>query len=144
MDEKIMRAILNNDGEKLTQLLAEDSSNINTEFNEGYTFLTMAIFADNTEVVKILLEHKADPNKVSRYDAKKPMSIAACADDPEIMQLLIDAGGIINYGDKRLNILDFAVGCGNGPVIRVLVENGAVFSPIIAKHMKRETVSFPE
>ena len=60
----------------------------------GDSLLYIAVDDNKTEVVKLLLEAGADPNKVGSADPDNtPLSIARRNEDnPELVELLIEAG----------------------------------------------------
>lgn len=66
--------------------------NINTVTHDGYTLLTSAVMAKDSEEVKKLLQQGADP-KILMEDDRTALHYAVSYSAPiEIIQMLIDAG----------------------------------------------------
>ncbi|KAH8120877.1 ankyrin repeat-containing domain protein [Trichoderma asperelloides] len=83
-------------------------------------------------IVKVLLEAKADPNAVGDNDGWRP--IHAAYDNPEILELLLEAGASKYFGAKtccyidRETELSVALLSGKSEIVLLLLENGALLS----------------
>ena len=66
-------AIYWNDKKRVEQLLAEGTDvNALSKDKAGFTYLMYSVFLDNRfDIAKLLLQHKADPNLVSKVFSKK-------------------------------------------------------------------------
>ena len=65
-------AIYRNDKKRVEQLLAEGAGvNALSKDKTGFTYLMYSVFLDNRfDIAKLLLQHKADPNLVSKVTFK--------------------------------------------------------------------------
>ena len=78
--------------------LLRANANVNAETNDGTTALHLASFRGNADVVRLLLNEEADPNKLARESTVSPLEIACgsthsksnCA---QTKKLLKQAGG---------------------------------------------------
>jgi uncharacterized protein len=77
--------------DRLRELLAADPAAIEERTPEGFTTLGLAAFLGGPEVVRILLEHGADPN-LRQQGGFVPLHEAAHSDDVEMAELLLDHG----------------------------------------------------
>lgn len=79
------------------RLLVEHGAEVNARSNDGRTSLLIAATqAGTAPIVKLLLEHGANPNPPGRGTGdSSPLRDAATAGDPEVMQLLIEHGANI-------------------------------------------------
>ncbi|CAD6267166.1 unnamed protein product [Miscanthus lutarioriparius] len=77
------------------------------------------------QVVKILLDHGADPNKVVHYD-HSPLTMACCARSLKCVKLLTQAGADVNSkSPHELPVLMIAVNKGLTDTVKFLLEVGA-------------------
>jgi len=131
---------------KIIDLLLDTGLDINLSFNSSGTALQVAAIMNNTEVVKHLLEKKADPNitRPGEYKQRQrsPMHAAVAAQNPALLMLLFDSRavvttppGLIHYATKigNLDILEIILNAdvdidevyGNsGTAAYVAAENG--------------------
>ena len=73
----------NNDGLVICQPLLENGANANHEFerreNAGFSLLRFSVMAGPAELVRLLLEHGADPNQRQDVTRRRGrLSAAAC------------------------------------------------------------------
>jgi len=89
------------------------------------TSLHLAAAKDRDQVVKILLEHGADPNKVVNH-VYSPLMMACCGHSLKCMQLLVQAGAGVNFiSPSGPSILMEAVDNGLTDIVKFLLEAGA-------------------
>lgn len=71
----------------MVRLLVRRGANVDHPSNKGETALQHAVLHDHAEIVKLLIEGKADPNKA---DAKgyTPLALARRKGNPDILKLL--------------------------------------------------------
>jgi len=90
----------------------------------GNTALCSAAFGGNLEIVRILLESKADPNLCSDGERTPPLWSAVSG---EIAKILIDYGANVNFQDSngKTDLMITASGWGRLEKFKVLLEAGA-------------------
>ena len=121
MNWKLIKRLLNDkDIENKTYDYIKKNINVLTKF--GYTLLSAASFNNETEVVKLLLEHGADPTII----LSNALTALHQAANSYIVHLLIDYEGDINakdtYGNTPLMIASYK---GNVDVVNAMIESGA-------------------
>lgn len=87
-----------------------------------HTPLTAAARNGHTEVVKLLCEAGADPDRANRSGAT-PLALAACYGYLDVARLLCDAGADLDKGD--VSPLFVAAKNGNAGVVRLFCQSGA-------------------
>lgn len=103
---------------------------------KGDTPLVCAINSKNEEIVDILLQSGADPNKCTNY-GETPLIAAVKVGSQEIITRLIEEGANINKTNAlEESALKIATTLGNQECITLLTENGASFS---TKHQTKST-----
>ncbi|MBV9874125.1 MAG: ankyrin repeat domain-containing protein [Verrucomicrobia bacterium] len=100
---------------------------INTPNTAGYTGLMAAAERGRLDIVKLLLDHKADPNVAGR-DASTALMLAAGNNQPEIVKLLLDRGADPNRQDHN----------GWTAVLKAAYQGNAKCIEILASHTKLE------
>ncbi|XP_037423387.1 putative ankyrin repeat protein RF_0381 isoform X3 [Triticum dicoccoides] len=87
--------------------------------------LQLAVAKDRVEVVKLLLEHGADPNKLVNH-ILTPLLMAVIRNSLKCMKLLIEAGADLNArGNSGPTPLTQAVDDGSTDFVKLLLEAGA-------------------
>jgi ankyrin repeat protein len=112
---------------RLADLIATDASLANAYSPDGFTPLGFAVFFDQPEVVKALLNAGAKVNTPSRESMKvTPLASAAAAKQTEIARLLIAHGANVNAKAAGGHIpLHEASATGNVELVKLLIEKGA-------------------
>lgn len=100
---------------------------VNTPNTAGYTALMVAAERGRADIVKLLLDHKADPN-VAAQDASTALMLAAENNQPEIVKLLIGRGADPNRQDNN----------GWTAVLKAAYQGNAKCIEILASHSKLE------
>ena len=109
----------------IVQYLIAKGANINARASDTKeTALMNAVTRGHTDVIKALLEAKADVTPRNSFDFNA-FTTAVAAGKQDIAGLLLDAGAKIGDGASGLTPLAFAVSSGNIDMIRFLVERGA-------------------
>ena len=87
--------------------------------------LSIAAANGHTEVVELLLDGGADPNKASPKD-QTPLHVVTAIGYPRIVKLLIDRGAKVNNADENgATPLHVAASLGNWRMYKLLVDRGA-------------------
>jgi len=91
---------------------------------DGMSPLTMAIRDGHTETARLLLASGASVNKLSRGNS--PIFEAVKLRDPDLLTLLLESGGDINYRDHGdATALFYAAYLGYPDIVSFLVDHGA-------------------
>jgi uncharacterized protein len=89
----ILEAAAAGRADRVRELLAADPGSIRERTPEGFTTLGLAAFLGGPDVVKVLLEHGADPDDdPDNPFGVRPVHAAGAAHDHETMRLLLEAG----------------------------------------------------
>ena len=131
-NEKIMKAIIKNDINKLNSILEKENVNIDNTFKvkiNDYiiemTPLNLSSQIGNYEIAKLLIENGADVNMGS-YFGMTPLMSASQGGYLEIAQILYESGADIYAEDESgRNSLMLASQFGNLEMVKFLIENGA-------------------
>ncbi len=86
--------------------------------------LFMAIDRRDTKAVKDLLKSGADPNSRNGLEFT-PLYIAAASWQPDVVQILLDAGAKVNVNTTYGNELTFAAFTGDLPAAQILLAKGS-------------------
>jgi uncharacterized protein len=100
---------------------------VNTPNSAGYTGLMAAAERGRADIVKLLLDHKADPNVAGR-DAGTALMLAAENNQPEIVKLLLGRGADPNRQDNN----------GWTALLKAAYQGHATCIEILAGHTKQE------
>ncbi|KAL7297984.1 hypothetical protein TKK_0008994 [Trichogramma kaykai] len=108
-------------------LLDAGAIHLNTDFDEEFGPLHMAVWYGYYDMVKIIIEAGADVNVVDE-ELSSPLHLAAKVEEYayEITKLLLDAGSNVNVVDHQaITPLHWAVSQGNYDVATLLLNSGA-------------------
>lgn len=110
----------------LVEALLETGANPNAVTTQTHaTALMWAVAAGHREIVRLLLQHHADPH-VSTAKGLTPLIMAASNGDIETAKLLMAAGvGVNEMGTDGIHVLPFAIASGEGEFALFLLEQGA-------------------
>jgi ankyrin repeat protein len=119
----LIDAINNNDVVRVQSLLQEGKSP-NEQF-DSTTPLMVAIEKKNEVIIRILLEHGADPN-IADQAGDTPLMIAVLKEYPDIVNILLTAGANPNHKNEFGSTpIMAAAEAGNIPILELLISKGA-------------------
>jgi uncharacterized protein len=113
---------------RLGRLLAADRSAARGFSDDGFTALHLAVFADQEEAARILIENGADVNACSTGPVARvpPLGTAAFVRSVSLARLLLDAGADVNgQGEGGFTPLHAAAENGDAELVRELLNRGA-------------------
>lgn len=123
-NESLANAAEIGDTDLVRQLLS-DGIDADSPLTDNSTALHSAVMADHPDVVKLLLDAKADPNIQNRYGVT-PIYFAAENGNAEILTALLEAGAdsntVIPTGES---VLMLAAKTGKTEAVEVLLDHGA-------------------
>ena len=97
----VLEAAATGRADRLRALLEADPESINERTPEGFTPLGVAAFLGGPDVVRVLLEHGADPDDdADNQFGVRPVNAAAASHDRETMRLLLEAGADPNMRQR--------------------------------------------
>lgn len=114
--------------ERLRELLAEDSGQAAAFSDDGFTALHLAVFAEQEEAARVLIEQGADVNARSRGSIARvpPLGTAAFVRSVALARLLLDAGADVDgQGEGGFTALHGAAQNGDEELVRLLLDRGA-------------------
>ena len=112
------------------QELLEQGGEVNVRNNAGATPLIYGIV--NAEIVRLMLQYKANPNAVSNHGMTPLLSAVSRGQSYEVARLLIDAGADVNVtreGPWDGGALYRAIQSGDPRTIQLLFDRGAPIAP---------------
>eukprot|EP00906_Rhabdomonas_costata_P018405 RCo026886 len=122
--EDIFTGIEKGDVELVTATLRKQVFDINVINKAGLTPLMWAVLCDNLQMVRLLLENKADP-RVKRIGKDTPV-IFLPIEQPEMLQLLVDFGADLNETYEGHSLKDHPE---TSPTLRDFLLKGELSSP---------------
>ena len=114
--------------EALRGILADDPAQANALSDDGFTALHLAVFAEQEEAARLLIDEGADVDALATGSIAKvrPLGTAAFVRSVTLARLLLDAGADVNgQGKGGFTALDSAKQSGDEELIRLLLERGA-------------------
>jgi ankyrin repeat protein len=123
--------------DRVRELLHHDASLAGERTAQGHTALHLAV--EHPDVVRLLLEHGADPNAREKGDNVTPLHVAAANKVLESVRLLIDAGADVHgHGDLHDgDVIGWATAPDNHAVMDLLLAHGArhhIFSAMATRN----------
>jgi len=100
--------------------------------NGGVTALHVAATDGHLEVIRVLVQAKANVNRRSSDTSDTPLMAAVKAEKPEVVRALIDAGADTTFSTAFMMPLEYAVWRANTAVVRELLKDGR--TPVNARH----------
>ena len=121
------------DGVRVALLLLERGADVNTRSNDHQTPLHLASYFGSVEIVRLILDHGADPEANAEGDmGDKPLHKVSYGkyrseeDGVRVAQLLLERGADVNTRrNNHQTPLHVASYYGNVEIVRLLLDNGA-------------------
>lgn len=113
------------DAARVRTILTRDRDAVRERSSDGWTALHLAAFMGHAEIVRMLLDHGADLEAVSRNGiANRPLHAALAGKGaPEVIELLLARGADVNArAEDEVTPLHLAAARGNMPFTRRLLE----------------------
>jgi ankyrin repeat protein len=121
--------------ERLANILDADVSQAAAFSDDGFTALHLAVFAEQADAARVLIERGADVNVQSTGPIARvpPLGTAAFVGSTPLARLLLDAGADVDgQGEGGFTALHAAAQSGNEELVRLLLERGADGSVVAA------------
>src|ERR1051325_12099391 len=110
------------------QVILASGFNPNTRDNMGATALHDAVWSGQVELVRLLLDHRADPNIPHVEGLSTPLHYAAIKGNAAIAAMLLDHGADLRAADRSgSTALHIAAARGDVDVVRLLIARKAPF-----------------
>ncbi|MEI0612043.1 ankyrin repeat domain-containing protein [Brachyspira pilosicoli] len=113
---------------EMFKILVENGFDLESRINDDssdYTPLMIAVYKEDYDMVKYLLDKGANPNTANNEN-KTALMIANDEGNNNIVKLLIQQGANINTQDEYgITVLMYAAVSGNYEMVKFLLENGA-------------------
>jgi len=122
---RMMEALRNGELRAFTKIVREHPEAVNRSGTGGFTPLMYAVLYGDSNSVRLLLEHGADPNL---RNASKASALMYAVDDPDKTRLLLDRGADANArsDEGQTSLLIAVLGHANASaVVRLLLDHGA-------------------
>jgi uncharacterized protein len=113
---------------RLTEILANDPTQVNAESQDGFRPLHLAVFGRQEDAVRLLIEAGAEVDAMSSGEIARvrPLGTAAFVSSAALARVLLEAGADPNAaGDGGFTPLHTAARNGDEELVRVLLEHGA-------------------
>jgi uncharacterized protein len=114
--------------ERLGSILNEHPSQATEFSDDGFTALHLAVYAEQEEAARLLINHGADVNANSTGAIARvpPLGTAAFVRSVPLARLLLDAGADVNgRGEGGFTALHSAAQNGDEELVRLLLDRGA-------------------
>lgn len=116
-----LRQAISHDNMEMLLLLLDKGASVRED-----GVLTTAVEKNDIELVKLIMDHGADPDNRS-WSGKTPLQIASQTGQIDVMQLLLDKGASVNkrgVGGAKTPLM-FATEAGQVEAVRLLIDNKA-------------------
>ena len=122
---RIRRAIYYGTTQRVRELIqsAEGDFDINDEWNGGFTLLSIAADNGRADIVKVLLQNGADPNRVAEIDiGRSSLKVAAIGGHMDVVEVLLESGANVRQLDlNQRSSIWYAIDNQNYDIARRLI-----------------------
>ena len=113
---------------ELIEFLLQNGAELTECDSDGVSALDMAIKFKRKDVIKFCIDQGFDLNSTKRKSGIKPLMLACCFSDLEMIQMLLDHGAELNAFDNTgMSAKDYAKKLGQKKTLEFLEEKGARF-----------------
>lgn len=142
-EREFATAIYNGNSRKIKKMITDNIVDLNVSGEKGFSYLLYAVFVEKYNIVKILLEHGADPNQLSiikhpdgSIEKLTPLG-CVCRNHwypIKYIKLLVEKGANVN--DTNITPLHACVGNPGKDLkrVRYLIENGANINQVFGDY----------
>lgn len=105
----LMIAAKNNPSVDVIELLISKGAYVNARNNIGATVLMASVTNPNPDIVRTLIKNNVEVNAFGAFKVTALMLACRMADNPEVVEILLDAGADIKAKDQNGNsVVDYA------------------------------------
>ena len=124
LTDRLATAALEGNSKAVEAMLA--SVNVNAIDEAGRTMLMLASYDGHSPTVRLLCEHKADPN-LRDVNRRTALMYAASGPNAHTVEILLAHGAEVNAtdGEEGYTALMFASAEGHADIVRMLLDRGA-------------------
>jgi len=147
-DDALRQIVLRNGDEEMIVLLIENGADVNSTIDRGRYLLYQVAETKNLNMMKLLLEHGADPNAVNSWlVSESVIFLALDTKNIDMAELLLKYGANVDAKDVFGNPILTKVPIQNVEWVRLLLRHGADANsrekfrgPVLVKAVKGEVV----
>lgn len=133
LGDQLFNAARNGDAATVRTLL-DKGVDVNTKFRYGATALSYASDKGHLEVVKLLLERKADANVKDTFYGATPIIWAAQKGHAKVVEALLDAGA-----EGKEDALGIGAGSGHLELVKVVLAKGGLKAEALTEALSAAT-----
>jgi hypothetical protein len=133
-DQQLWDATRRGDAAAVRAAIAR-GANVNAKWRYDQTPLFKAAERGDAEIVRILLEHKADPNLRDTFYGATPLTWALDKGHTEVVRALVDSG---SKGTE--DVLVAGARAGNTELVRMVLAKGNVPAPLLTRVLTVATI----
>ena len=112
---------------KICEMLIKAGAQVDAEMSQNFTALTLAATSNHPDVVRLLLEAGADPNKLACDGSSILMGSITNKADHSVILMLLDAGANVAVRTTTTGLTALMSACAmkNEPVIKLLISKNS-------------------
>ena len=143
-EREFATAIYNGNSRKIKKMITDSIVDLNVSGEKGFSYLLYAVFVEKYNIVKILLEHGADPNQLSiikhpdgSIEKLTPL-VCVCRNhwySIKYIKLLVEKGANVNDTSVSPPLVSCIIHSGKDQKkVRYLIENGANINQVFGDY----------